>query len=217
MAERHVRDLSPEDKRALQQQFKGGNDVVIKHIQGMYNADSEPYDRPMSDGSTRFIKSYKRWNRDDLGRVDREHVLMFLDHMAEMDDYDHLKQVLPDSYHGDVKAFQRDIENQYDGAHHQRSDLSYDNRAGDDRRPELARQDPRDTRHVQSSDQAWRDQYAQRQHYRQDNDGDRATGEAMSFQQLTEKAGTLAKVTLVPASDVLPVTVKSTNTMAKAA
>ncbi|RKR84219.1 hypothetical protein BDD43_4447 [Mucilaginibacter gracilis] len=81
--------------------------AAINSIKEAYYCEDQDY---LTDGQrTVWVKSYKRWEPDDLTIMKKEAppILTFLQRAAQHNRYDVLEQLLPDYYreHGGVKAF----------------------------------------------------------------------------------------------------------------
>jgi hypothetical protein len=88
---------------------------VVDGIKQCYYSDDHDY---ITDGErTVWVKSYKRWEPDDLIVLKKEApgFLTFLNEAIKRQRYDVLKQLLPDYYneHGGVNAFATDISRTY--------------------------------------------------------------------------------------------------------
>ncbi len=84
---------------------------TIDALKATYDSKDQDY---LTDGNrVVWVKSYKRWEPDDMSVIEKEapHVLVFLNQAIQHNRYDVLEQLLPDYYraHGGAKAFAADV------------------------------------------------------------------------------------------------------------
>ena len=188
-------------------------DRFVQGYKRYYNQNADGYTD--THGRThKPRKPYNQMTRDDVRNMDLT-TLQVLDDMVldnSRDGNDHLRQTMPDCYHGDLDAYKRDIHQgfQNQGGSHMSYNTGRDERGGyalasDDQRPKA---DPRDGRREVPGDYYVSDRPVQANDW---HDHDRKVGQADWQRQSLEvvsQAAQMPKITLLPVTEVTPVALK---------